>query len=110
MKKAIEKEFVYSGTIIIQTDNDGFINYVNKKFQEISGYEKNEILGKSISILQRPDMPDTILKKSYMSSIKNIRKNGDYYFVDSEMLVIEDDNKNITGYIIVQKPALKKGN
>jgi aerotaxis receptor len=40
--------------------------------------------------------------------IKNLRKDGLYYWVDAEILPIVDNEKNITGYIAVRKPSSRK--
>ena len=81
-----------SRSIISKTDINGVITYVNEPFEKISGYKKEEILGKSHNIVSHPNMDKTIFidmwkkikieKKSWQGRVKNLSKNGNEYFVD----------------------------
>lgn len=84
-------------TIVSKTDKKGIINYVNSKFCEVSGYRKEELLGKSHNIIRHPDMPNTlfsgmwktILKgKVWHGKVKNITKNGQEYVVQAHIVPI----------------------
>ena len=79
-------------TIISTTDLKGQITYVNEEFIQISGFEKDELIGKSHNIVRHPDMPpeafadlwETIKSgKPWRGLVKNRCKNGDYYWVDA---------------------------
>lgn len=102
-KDAIDKH-----TIVSKTDNKGKITYVNDKFCEISGYSRNELIGKSHNIVRHPDFPkenfekmwDKLRKKEqFQGIIKNMRKNGKSYFVDTVIEPILDNEDNIVEYI-----------
>ena len=106
----IDEEFYFDDdrVLIIQTDLDGNITYANSKFRDVSGYTLDELLGKNHNIIRHPDMPDAIFKKMwdtikdgqvYNGIIKNLRKDGSYFWVDLEIMPIKDNNKNIIGYI-----------
>lgn len=77
-KKAIDES-----SIVSKTDKNGLITFVNKKFCEISGYEEDELIGKSHNIVRHPSMTkeffaqmwETILdKKIFKGVIANKRK------------------------------------
>jgi len=113
------EEYEYEGKIIIsQTDLDGNITYVNKKFCEVSGYEASELIGQNLSIIKNDDMPDAVISKMWKSVqdgqswnglFLNLRKDGKFYWVDTEVTQIRDDKTNeITGYISVGRPASSK--
>jgi len=114
----INKEFLFDGSIIIsQTDLKGIIVYANRKFCEVSGYNKDELVGQPHNIIRHPGMPRDAFQKMWntISSghvwnglVKNMRKDGLYYWVDTEILPIEDENKEITGYIASRKSASRK--
>jgi len=114
----INEEFVVEDNAIIsQTDLNGVIVYANRKFCEISGYTADELVGQSHNIIRHPGMPSAAFKKMWntLSSghtwnglIKNIRKDGLYYWVDTEILPIRDENNKVTGYIAVRKKASRK--
>jgi len=112
------KEYEYTGQIIIsQTDKDGILTYVNKKFCEVSGYESSELLGQDLSIIRNKDMPNAVIEKiwkvisdgqSWNGLFINLRKSGDFYWVDTEITPVRDEDNNITGYISVGRPASPK--
>jgi diguanylate cyclase (GGDEF)-like protein/PAS domain S-box-containing protein len=81
---------VDSYVITSESDLEGRIIYASRAFCEISGYEKEELLGQSHSILRHPDMSDSIYRdlwstiksgKSWSGEIKNRKKDGGFYWV-----------------------------
>ncbi len=112
----IDEEYSFEkGLIISTTDLNGMITYVNRKFCEIAGYPKNELLGKNHNIIRHPDMPKAIFVelwetiksgKEWTGIIKNLRKDGRYYWVYSHIspTVMHGD---ITGYTAARRPASK---
>ena len=56
--EGIEKNFLIS-----KTNPKGIITYVNNLFCKISGYTKEELLGKPHNIVRHPDMPKTVFKE-----------------------------------------------
>jgi len=113
-----DEEYIYEGNVIIsQTDSNGIITYANRMFCEASGYKVNELIGQPHAIIRHPDMPKAAFAKMWETIqsgqvwnglIKNLRKDGLYYWVDTEILPILDDNHNITGYIAARKQASRK--
>ena len=60
----IDEEYTFSdGVIISETDLNGIITFANRKFLEISGYSKEELIGKPHSIIRHPDMPKAAFKQ-----------------------------------------------
>ena len=120
MEKAtpIDEEYLYEGNVIIsQTDLKGIITYVNRKFCEVSGYKTDELIGQPHNILRHPDMPQATFAKiwetieggqAWNGLIKNLRKDGLYFWVDAEIVPIIDEEGSVTGYIAVRKQASRK--
>ncbi|MCD6259283.1 MAG: PAS domain-containing protein [Helicobacteraceae bacterium] len=114
----VDEEYIYEGRVIIsQTDLQGIITYANRKFCEVSGYTAEELVGKPHSIIRHPDMPKAVFAKmwdtikggqAWNGIVKNLRKDGLYYWVDSEILPILDDDFQVTGYIAARKAASRK--
>ena len=114
----INEEYTFDGSIIIsQTDLLGNITFANRKFCEVSGYKVEELNGNSHNIIRHPDMPKIVFEKMWnaISSghtwngiVKNMRKDGLYYWVDTEILPIKDEEQNVLGYIASRKPASRK--
>lgn len=115
--KPIDEEFLFDGSAIIsQTDLDGKILYANRLFCETSGFTKEELLNQPHNIVRHPDMPRSVFIKLWETIqggqvwnglIKNLRKDGKYYWVDSEILPIFEDDQ-VAGYIAVRRAASRK--
>ena len=115
---AIDEEYVYEGSVIIsQTDLKGVITYANKKFAEVSGYSVSELIGQPHNIIRHPDMPKAAFTRMWQTIgsgqvwnglVKNLRKDGLYYWVETEILPIRNDDDIVTGYIAVRKHASRK--
>jgi len=114
----IDEEYFFDDKVIIsQTDLKGEITYANRAFCEISGYQVNELLGKPHNIIRHPDMPRAAFEKMWDTIkggqvwnglVKNLRKDGRFYWVDTEILPVRDDDERITGYIAARKAASRK--
>lgn len=110
----LDEEYVFDkGLIISSTDTKGIITYVNRKFCEISGYTKDELKGRNHNIVRHPDMPKIAFseiwttiqaKKEWTGIVKNLRKDGRYYWVYSHISPVEEDGL-IIGYTAARRPA-----
>ncbi|MDD3475839.1 MAG: ATP-binding protein [Sulfurimonas sp.] len=96
--------------IISKTDKDGKITYVNDKYIRISGYDADELIGSYHSIVKHQDMPEDYFKDLWFQlenmgifrgTIKNNKKNGDYFYVDVTIVKIVDPYDNTTEYISI---------
>ena len=79
--------------IVSKTDPKGVITYGNDYFVEISGYSEAELIGKPHNIIRHPDMPKIVFKlmwdrikrgENIMAVVKNLAKDGSYYWVVTE--------------------------
>jgi PAS domain S-box-containing protein len=79
--------------IVSKTDAKGIIEYGNDYFVEISGYTEAQLIGQPHSIVRHPDMPKVVFKmmwdrinrgKNIMAVVKNLAKDGSYYWVVTE--------------------------
>jgi len=114
-----DEEYIFDDdtVIISQTDIEGIITYGNRAFFSVSGYAREELIGQLHNVVRHPDMPKEIFKKMWETIqsgqvwnglIKNLRKDGRYYWISTEILPIRDANNKITGYISAKKAASKK--
>lgn len=114
----VDEEYIFEGSLIIsQTDVKGIITFANRKFCEVSGYKLDELIGSNHNIIRHPDMPKAIFAKMWSTIqdgqawnglVKNLRKDGLYYWVDSEIIPVRNENEDITGYIAARKVASRK--
>lgn len=113
-----DEEYIFKGKAAIsQTDLKGDITFVNRKFCEISGYAADELINKNQNIIRHPDVKAETFEKMWQTlnsskiwsgTLKNLRKDGSYYWVNIEIAPIFDKQKKITGFISVSKPASKR--
>ncbi|PRM87674.1 PAS domain-containing protein [Aliarcobacter cryaerophilus] len=91
----------------LDTDLDGKITFVTKSFCEMSGYSKDEIIGKYANILRHPDMSQNFYKnlwkelrakKIWQGEVKNIDKFGNTYWVKTSLFPKYNDKKEHIGY------------
>ncbi|ACM92658.1 PAS [Nautilia profundicola AmH] len=110
----IEKEVVLNEEdfIISKTDLKSRILYGNQIFIQMSGYSEDEILGQPHNILRHPDMPRCAFKvlydhiqngKEWFGFVKNLRKDGGYYWVFANISPTYDNNGNMIGYYSVRR-------
>ena len=94
-------------TILSKTDDKGIIEYANDYFTEISGYKEWELMGQPHNILRHPDMPKLIFKllwhrlnkaQPIYAIVKNLAKDGSYYWVIADFKTQTDKNGNIKHY------------
>ena len=110
----IDEQYTFKdGVIVSDTDLKGIITYSNRKYCEIAGYHKSELVGKNHNIVRHPDMPKAAFKdlwetlqkgESWTGTVKNLRKDGRYYWVYSYIAPIFREGE-ITGYSAARKPA-----
>ena len=98
--------------IVSKTDTEGRITYGNQIFIEFSGYSEEELLGKQHNIIRHPDMPRAVFKllwdtvsqgKEIFAFVKNMAKDGSFYWVYANVTPDYDAKHNITGYFSVRR-------
>lgn len=101
-----------SDFIVSKTDTAGRITYGNPIFIEYSGYSEEELIGSQHNIIRHPDMPrsafqlawDTIKGgKEFFGYVKNMSKDGGFYWVFAHITPDFDDGGNIVGYTSVRR-------
>lgn len=96
-------------TIISKTDIEGKITYVNDKFCEISGYTRDELIGRCHNIIKSPDEATNLFhhlwktikenKETWRGILKNRNKNGELYYVKATIEPILNDQGEIEEFI-----------
>ena len=121
-KNMVEKKLqdyiniVNQNVIISSTNIQGVITEVSEAFCEISGYKKDELIGKSHNIVRHPNTPasfykemwNTLLsKKEWRGEIKNLAKNGDIYWTYAIITPILK-NSEIIGFTSIKSNITNK--
>lgn len=101
-----------SKTIMSKTNARGVIEFANDYFMEICGYEEYELMGKPHSIIRHPEMPKIIFKflwerlnqgKNIHALVKNLTKDGRYYWVLTNFETKYDKMGNIISHYARRK-------
>lgn len=112
-----EKVMGENDFIVSKTDTKGFITYCNQIFMDMCMYSDEELIGANHNLIRHPDMPriafkvcwDLIQKKQeFFGFVKNLRKDGGYYWVFANITASVDSNGNIIGYYSVRRKPSRK--
>jgi aerotaxis receptor len=105
-----ERSFPSGLLIVSKTDTKGVITYVNDSFVDMSGFTREELIGKNHNIVRHPDMPPAAFKwlwdtlndeLPWRGVVKNRCKNGDHYWVKALASPIKEKGK-VVGYLSVR--------
>ena len=105
---------VLNRSIVSRTDLKGIITFANKAFCTLSGYSKDELIGQPHSIIRHPDMPKAAFKdmwhtiqnnQKWHGFVKNLRKDGKYYWTEAFVEPFFDENGVKIGYMAARKPV-----
>jgi len=106
------QQIVDKTTIVSKTDQNGIITYVNKMFCDISGYTKEELIGHPHNIIRHPDTSKTIFeemwrvikneKKVWRGVVKNRKKDGGEYIVQTYIMPVLDQDNQIIEFIALR--------
>ena len=101
-----------SPSTVVITDVSGMIEYVNPKFEQLTGYKREEVLGKNPSILQSGEQSTEFYQelwnaikagKEWQGVFHNKKKNGELYWESATIAPIKDNNGNLINYLAVKK-------
>jgi PAS domain S-box-containing protein len=114
----VEKVMREGDYIVSKTDLKGRITYGNRIFIEFSGYTEQELLGTQHNIIRHPDMPRAVFKLLWdtiaagnecNAYVKNLAKDGSFYWVFANVTPDRDASGNIVGYYSVRRKPKDSG-
>jgi len=107
-----EKKLDDNDFIVSKTDKKGKIIYCNEIFTKMSGYEAADLIGANHNLIRHPDMPKIAFKiawdliqqnKEFFGFVKNLSKDGSYYWVFAYITADMDNNGNIISYTSLRR-------
>ena len=106
-----------TGYNVIITDSLGQVQWVNESFEKTTGYSINEIVGKSLEILQGEETSKKEVKKikkmlsngeKVSGEILNYRKNGEPFWFDYDIVPVFNDVGTVTNFITTQSEITER--
>ena len=93
---------------VIITNLKGDIEYVNAAFERITGYTRNEVLGRNPRMLQSGQTPASTYEAMWQAlrdgahwdgEVINRRKDGSHYHASLNVSPLLDERQRVTGYV-----------
>ncbi len=100
-----------SSQAIMITNAKQEIVYVNPAFCHMTGYDEDEVLGKTPCMLQGPETSEATrvairealaANKPVRAEILNYHKSGKPYWLDLSIVPVRDDEAEVTHYVAIQ--------
>jgi len=107
-----EKKMKDNDFIVSKTNQKGIITYCNEVFMQMAGYTEDELLKKNHNIIRHPDMPKVAFKlawdlissgQEFFGFVKNMSKDGSYYWVFANITPDYDAQNKIIGYTSIRR-------
>jgi PAS domain S-box-containing protein len=106
-----------SPATIVITNKTGEIEYVNPKFSELSGYSREEVLGKNPRILKSGEMSsdsyrqmwETICSgRDWRGEFHNRKKSGEFYWEAAAISAVRNSDGEITHFLAVKEDITQR--
>ncbi|MBF0564458.1 MAG: PAS domain S-box protein [Nitrospirae bacterium] len=106
-----------SPSTVMITDTDGYIEYVNPKFTQITGYSAEEVKGKKPGILKSgnttrqeyENLWNTIKAgREWVGEFQNKKKNGEFFWEQAIITSIKNSRGEITHFLAVKENVTER--
>ena len=113
LSRAIEQ----GPAIVVITDTEGDIQYVNPKFTEVTGYELKEVIGQNSRILKSGELPAEVYRElwrtikaggEWRGEFHNKKKNGQLYWEYASISPIKNAKGEIVNYLAVKEDITER--
>jgi len=101
-----------SPNIIVMTDTDGILEYVNPKFTQVTGYTFEEALGKTPRILKSCETPQEVYNqlwktitsgREWKGEFYNRKKNGELFWESAYIIPIKNGEGKIINFVAIKE-------
>ncbi len=102
---------------VVITGIDGRIEYVNRKFVNLTGYTFEEVIGQNPKILSSGNTPAVVYNELWgtitsgqvwRGNFQNKKKNGELYWESAIISPIINDNGDISNYIAIKEDITER--
>ena len=115
--RTLSRAMEQSPASVVITDREGSIEYVNPRFEEVTGYTKAEAIGRNPRILKSGVVPDEVYAQlwaaisrggEWRGELCNRKKNGDLYWEQAAISGLKDESGKIGHYIAVKEDITER--
>ena len=102
---------------VVITNPDGIIEYVNKRCCAVTGYSKDELVGKNPKLLKGGDLPDGVYKdlwntiksgREWRGELHNRKKNGELFWEDVAISPVRNRSGVVTHFLAVKEDVTQR--
>lgn len=113
LSRALEQ----SASLVMITDTDGVIEYINPAFTHITGYTPYELIGVHSRVLQSGVTPKTVYDdmwrtilagNTWRSELQNKKKNGELYWTEITVSAVRNIAGEIVQFLSVQEDVSER--
>jgi two-component system, cell cycle sensor histidine kinase and response regulator CckA len=106
-----------SPSIVVITDTAGIIEYVNRKFVEVTGYSSEEAVGANPSLLKSGATPDEVYRElwrtvsaggEWRGEFQNKKKSGELYAELAIIAPVQDEHGVICHYMALKEDVTER--
>lgn len=115
--RTLQRAVQQSPNVVMITDADGIIEYINPTFTEVTGYTEAEAIGQKPSLLRSGEMTEESYARlwstiqaghTWRGTLPNRRKDGSPYWVEAAISPVRTDDGRITHFIGIQQDITKR--
>lgn len=106
-----------SPVAIAITNTEGQIEYVNQRFVDVTGYSREELLGKTPAVIQSGETAPSVYRdlwetlkagEVWRGEMLNRRKNGECYWEAEVITPVRDDQGQVVNYVAVKEDVTER--
>ncbi len=111
-RKRLMAAIEQSGEVIVMTDAQGLIQFVNPAFERVTGYSREEAIGQNTRFLKSGDQDDPFYQnlwetissgRTWEGRFVNKRKDGTFYTEEATISPVRDTANRIVNYVAVKR-------
>ncbi len=115
--KLLSQSVEQNPVVIVITDHEGTIEYVNPAFTKITGFTKDEATGNNPRILQSGYQSEAFYKQlwdtitsgeTWVGTMRNKKKNGEFYWEEASISPMHDAEGTITHFVAVKEDITER--